>query len=66
MGGYKIPQIGDTPPTVMYVPPMMGSEIRLWKAEMPTNCTVLSHLSPRQIENDGLTWKVMTAQYGQS
>ena len=27
--------------TVMYVPPINGSDMRLWKAEMPTNWTVL-------------------------
>lgn len=27
--------------TVMYVPPMTGSEICVWNAEMPTNWTVL-------------------------
>lgn len=27
--------------TVIYVPPMSGSETRVWNAEIPTNCTVL-------------------------
>ena len=26
--------------TVMYVPPIRGSEMRVWNAEIPTNCTV--------------------------
>ena len=27
--------------TVIYVPPINGSDTRVWNAEMPTNCTVL-------------------------
>ena len=26
--------------TVIYVPPIRGSEMRVWNAEIPTNCTV--------------------------
>lgn len=47
----------------MYVPPIRGSEIRVWNAEMPTNCTVLVDLSREQ------TWRLMDlrgkrGQYG--
>lgn len=34
-------KVSDNKLTVMYVPPMSGSETRVWKAEMPTNWTVL-------------------------
>ena len=31
--------------TVIYVPPINGSDTRVWNAEMPTNWTVLNLLS---------------------
>jgi hypothetical protein len=27
--------------TVMYVPPIRGSDMRVWNAEIPANCSVL-------------------------
>ena len=33
----------------MYVPPITGSEIWVWKAEIPTNWTVLGSMSQTEV-----------------
>ena len=38
--------------TVIYVPPTIGSEIRVWKAEMPPNWMVLQSRLCQSVRND--------------
>ena len=52
----------------MYVPPINGSEILVWNAEMPTNWMVLrgmASVSRRLYGIEQVTWQNFGERYGQ-